>query len=236
MYLLEGDMTMLRTFSSQFYSKYLWGIVAIIMIPFFLITAIQISDVYRALEKEQRQDMKYNVQILMGVLTELNVQVDKQKITKEQAQNIGKEIINSVRFSQDGYFWSITTQGVMVQHPFAVDLNGKDLLKIPDPTGAKIWVEAINKTKNQGEGYITYQWSKPGSSLKMDKTSFVRIFEPWGWIVGTGVYHDDISILIKESIHDNVFIGVITLLLSILIVSCILHKNEVYFYEKFIKK
>jgi methyl-accepting chemotaxis protein len=226
---------MLKTLSTQFYSKYLWIIVTIIMVPFLLITAIQVYDVYTAIEKERRNDMRHNVQIVMGVLTELNIQETEKKITKEQAQNLARGIIKTTRFNSDGYFWVIDTHGSMVQHPVTPELNGKDLLKNSDPNSARIWVESINTVKNQGEGFITYKWSKPGSSIKTDKTSFVRLFEPWGWVIGTGTYHDDISIMIKESIHNNIFIGVITLLLSLIIVSCILHKSEVYFYEKFMK-
>jgi methyl-accepting chemotaxis protein len=206
------------------------------MIPFILITAIQVYYLSNMLTNERKNDMKRNVQIMFGVLSTLNEKELSGELSKGQAQNIAKSILNNVRFEPDGYYWTIDTKGTMVIHPFTPHLNGKDLLKIPDPSGARIWVEAINTAKNNGEGFITYQWSKPGSSVKLDKTSFVRIFEPWGWIVGTGVYHTDVDIIVKESVHDNVFIGIVTLLLSILIISYILNKNEMYFYEKYVKK
>ena len=227
---------MFKTLSNQFYSRYLWLLVAIIMIPFILITSIQVYDFNNMMNIERKNDMKHSVQIMFGVLKTLNEKEREGELTTTQAQQIAKTILKNINFSDSGYFWSINLNGVMIMHPNVPHLNDKDLLKIPDPSGARIWVEAINTVKNNGEGFITYQWSKPGSSIKLDKTSFVRVFEPWGWIIGTGVYHDDITLIIQKSINDNIFIGIITLLLSILIISCILHKNEVYFYEKYIKK
>lgn len=216
----------MRTVLNKLNSKFLWIMVFIIMIPLIMISSIQIVDIQRILLSERKEDMKHNVQIVFGVLEQIHKKETLGILNTEEAQTLAKELLGNVRFNSNGYIWVISNDGFMVRHPIATDLDGKNLIDLPDPTGSKIWVESINITRTKGEGYINYQWPKPGSSEKLDKISFIRAFEPWGWIVGTGIYKEGVDIVIKDYLHDNLFIGIITLIISIFMVSCMLTKIE----------
>ncbi|MDD2368887.1 MAG: methyl-accepting chemotaxis protein, partial [Sulfuricurvum sp.] len=88
-----------------------------------------------------------------------------------------------------------------------------------DPNGKKLFVEFGTVAKEHGEGYVDYMWAKPGNDTPLPKLSYVRLFNKWGWIVGTGVYIDDV-----ENEFTSIaagMIGISLLLIILLIVSII---------------
>jgi methyl-accepting chemotaxis protein len=89
----------------------------------------------------------------------------------------------------------------MVMHPIKPELDGKDLSNTADPNGKKLFVEMVKAVKSGGgDGLVPYQWPKPGSSAPVDKLSYVKNFAPWGWIVGSGIYIDDVNDLLKQKL------------------------------------
>ncbi|MGL1687300.1 cache domain-containing protein, partial [Vibrio parahaemolyticus] len=75
----------------------------------------------------------------------------------------------------------------MIKHPIKPELDGTDLRDIKDPTGKRLFVEFAEIVKRQGEGFVDYQWPKPGLDAPQPKLSFVAGFRPWNWVIGTGV-------------------------------------------------
>ena len=112
-----------------------------------------------------------------------------------QIQKEALQTIASMRFGEkdSGYFWIQDRDIRMVMHPVTPELNGKDLSTIKDPNGKPLFAEMEKAVARDGEGYVEYVWNKPGSKEPQPKLSYVRSFEPWGWIVGNGVYMDDIE-------------------------------------------
>ncbi len=88
------------------------------------------------------------------------------------------------------YFFIIDEKARMVMHPFKPELEGKDLRDSKDPSGKRLFSEMVRICKEKGAGFVTYQWPLPGTSQPVPKISYVKIYKPWGWIVGTGVYLD----------------------------------------------
>lgn len=103
------------------------------------------------------------------------------------------EVVKDIRFGPEGtdYLWINDTQPRMVMHPMKPALDGEDLTDFKDPNGKRLFVEFVKKCKEESEGFVTYFWPKPGRENPVAKISFVKVFEPWGWIVGTGIYLDD---------------------------------------------
>jgi methyl-accepting chemotaxis protein len=114
---------------------------------------------------------------------------------REEAQKAAADVISSMRYGGSGYFWINDMHPTMVMHPIKPELNGKDLSQNKDPNGKFLFVEFVNTVKASGEGFVDYYWPKPGADAPVLKYSHVVGFEPWGWIVGTGVYADDLAAL-----------------------------------------
>ena len=119
------------------------------------------------------------------------------KLSSEQAQNEAKSVIAALRSGGDNYIWINTYEGVMVSHP-NTDIIGKNLLDMKDSGGDLLFRRFTEIAQKDGAGYIKYFWPKPASTDPVEKISWVYGFEPWKWIIGTGVYLD--------AVHDN-YIG-----------------------------
>jgi len=104
--------------------------------------------------------------------------------------------------------------GKMVMHPIKPDLDGQDLLSLKDPTGKTFFGEMVAIAKREGFGFVSYMWPKPGVTDPVPKLSYVKEFKPWGWIIGTGVYVDDID---NEFYHDALRMGESTLALLVVL-------------------
>ncbi len=99
-------------------------------------------------------------------------------------------VIDKMRWGLDGkgYFWIQDVEGNMVHHPIKPALNGKNLMGMKDPDGKLFFKEMDEKAKRDGGGFVDYKWPKPGFEKPQDKISYVKLFKPWGWIIGGGIY------------------------------------------------
>jgi methyl-accepting chemotaxis protein len=114
---------------------------------------------------------------------------------EEQFKQEAKRQISNLRFGPQGkdYFFIVNMSGAIVMHPIKPALNGKNMLAFKDPNGKKLFAEMIRVCREKGEGFVDYLWAKPGKDKPVAKLSFVKLFPQWNWIVGTGVYIDDID-------------------------------------------
>jgi signal transduction histidine kinase/DNA-binding response OmpR family regulator len=115
------------------------------------------------------------------------------KISRTQAQEQTIEAIRAIRYGNGDYVWVNDLRPVMIMHPTEPELDGKDLSNYRDPTGKALFVVMTETVKRNGTGYVQYMWPKPGSRTPVPKISYVRGFEPWGWVIGTGIYIDDVN-------------------------------------------
>jgi methyl-accepting chemotaxis protein len=102
------------------------------------------------------------------------------------------DIINKIRYGDknDGYYWINDLDETMVLHPIKPKLNGKNLTHFKDPKGKYIFQKFVNICKQKQKGFICYYWPYPGKEEPVPKISYVSLFRPWGWVIGTGVYLD----------------------------------------------
>ncbi|MGD8955454.1 MAG: cache domain-containing protein, partial [Desulfobacterales bacterium] len=91
------------------------------------------------------------------------------------------------------YFWINDMHPYLIMHPYRPDLEGKDISSFSDPNGKKLFVEFVKTVKNGDAGYVDYQWQwKDDPQRIVPKISYVKGFDPWGWIIGTGIYVEDV--------------------------------------------
>jgi len=115
------------------------------------------------------------------------------KITRQEAQRNAIAVIRSMRYEGNNYFWINDDHPTMIMHPLKPELDGKDLTSFKDPSGKAIFVEFVSVAQTSGAGDVHYLWPKPGETQAVAKLSYVKRFAPWGWVVGTGIYIDDVQ-------------------------------------------
>lgn len=152
-----------------------------------------------------------------SLLDEYHQEVNLGKLDEDSARVLAAERIQRIRYGDEykDYFWIIDMQPVMIMHPYRSDLISTDLSSYQDPKGTRLFVEAVKVAGENGEGYIDYMWQwKDDSSRVVPKLSYVKAFDAWGWIVGTGIYLEDVREEIR-SLKNKLL--VITLLFTLLI-------------------
>jgi methyl-accepting chemotaxis protein len=150
-------------------------------------------------ETERKAGLDFMDDIALSVLKQYHALELAGTMSREQAQAEAMRVIGGMRYDDgSGYFWINDMRPYMVMHPINAKLNGTDLSQNKDPNGKFLFVEFVETVKAQGEGFVDYFWPKPGAEQPVEKYSHVIGFEPWGWIVGTGVYVDDLDTMFRD--------------------------------------
>ena len=150
-------------------------------------------------EEVKNKLIAHSEQIENIILKIYDKNVGKMSEDELKARLIG--VIKNAQFGKTGYFWVNDLEPKMIMHPINPALNGKNLSESKDPNGKKLFMEMIDVVKKSERGVVAYQWPKPGFQKAQDKISYVFLFKPYGWIIGTGEYVEDVtSSLQKEAL------------------------------------
>jgi methyl-accepting chemotaxis protein len=135
----------------------------------------------------QDQVIKAGVEIAISMLQTISAKQQKGEMTLEQAKQLGADLLRGLRHGKDGYFWADTIEGINVVLYGQKDVEGKDRLELKDAKGKLLVKDLIAKAK-AGGGYEDYWFPKENETTPLPKRGYVKLFEPFGWVVGTGYY------------------------------------------------
>ncbi|TWF49782.1 methyl-accepting chemotaxis protein [Neorhizobium alkalisoli] len=154
---------------------------------------------YRSSERERKAGLAQMDDNALSMLKRYQALEASGAMTRDQAQTEAKAAIGAMRYAGgSGYFWINDMQPRMIMHPIKPEMNGTDLSQNKDPNGKFLFVEFVNVVKASGQGFVDYYWPKPGADQPVEKYSHVIGFAPWGWVVGTGVYTDDLQAMFRQ--------------------------------------
>ena len=151
---------------------------------------------------------RQHVEIAHGIVVWAHAQEISGKMTREQAQLLARTSISPLRYDGVEYFWINDMQPRIVMHPIRPELDGKEVGDMKDPNGFALFTGFVAKVRKEGKGFVAYQWPKPGASAPVDKLSYVQGFEPWGWVIGSGIYVNDLREILQRQL---IWIGSIVL-------------------------
>ena len=126
-------------------------------------------------------------------------------------------LLERINFGSDGYFFVYDRSGKSLMHPRQATLVGKDLWNMTDPHGLPV-IQALIRSATEGDGFQRYGWQKPSTGQVAEKLAYVSMLERWGWMLGTGIYLEDVDNAIAQVRHD-VSSGIRTTMLAIAIVA-----------------
>lgn len=146
-------------------------------------------------------------------------------LTPDQARFYALDAINKYLANEDSYYWVIGTDSVGLMHPHYPELKGQDLNKYPAPDGQYIFKDMARMATSDGDGFLRYDWSKPSTKNdnSYNKLSYVKLYAPWGWVVGSGIYLDSVSIF---SFLNMIVATLIFFVLIFFIISSIKDKDD----------
>ncbi|SFA93423.1 methyl-accepting chemotaxis protein [Pseudomonas sp. NFIX10] len=199
-------------------SRRLWLILIVAIVMLFTLGALMLKQIHTDLYQAKVQKTQHVVQTASGVLTYYHGLEAAGTLTRDVAQKQALSAVRGLRYNQSDYFWINDLTPVMVMHPTNPKLEGQNLSAIRDPNGYALFNEMVAIAKSKGAGMINYLWPKPGADAPVGKTSYVQLFEPWGWVIGSGVYIDDVQAEFQSQLIKASVVGlVITLLMGLLL-------------------
>lgn len=135
------------------------------------------------------------------------------------------DLLSRLDFGTDGYFFLYDDKGRNLMHPRQPDLVGQDLMEMRDPYGGTP-IKDLVAASNQGGGFVYYYWNKPSERRTVRKLGYVEPVSPYRWMLGTGLYVDDIEKSIREfdararaNIHGGLLVLLAVSMLCILLIS-----------------
>lgn len=138
--------------------------------------------------------------------------------SEDEAKQHALAALNTMHYNDTEYFWVNSFDHIMLSHPKST-LVGKDIKNLSDPNGIKLFAEMVNIAKTEGKGFVAYQWAKPGNDQPVNKISYIKAFKPWGWVIGTGIYLDDVDSIFWSSATNLIITAVLLLLVTALLSS-----------------
>ena len=183
----------MKNFLNQLSMRVKLGLLTMVSVAGLLVTALLlVYSQYDQSLKDRQREVQHAVETASGVLAWAQQQEADGKMTREQAQEMAKAAVAKMRYHQTEYFWINDLDGNMLMHPIKPELVGKGSDTVRDPNGFLVTQEAAKTVRNSGKGFLNYIWPKPGKDKAVGKISFVQGFEPWGWVVASGLYIDDL--------------------------------------------
>ncbi|MGX8796834.1 methyl-accepting chemotaxis protein [Fusibacter sp. JL298sf-3] len=143
-------------------------------------------------------NIKHNVQIVVSQLDGILSHEKSGQIDKRTAESLAADTIRNAVYENGGYFWADTLEGDNVVLLGRDDVEGKNRLDLEDHFGNKIVEQMVALAKSEGSGYLEYYFPKPDTTEPLPKRAYVQLYEPLGWVIGTGNYVDDIDAVVAQ--------------------------------------
>jgi PAS domain S-box-containing protein len=206
------------------------GFLLRIVLPAFLAVVLFVLAIFLVLipaaEREMMQGKKETIQELtraaVSILNEYQELEVAGKMTKEQAQGEAIQRIKLLRWGAENkdYFWITDMHPTMIMHPYLPELDGQDLTNYEDLRGKKLFVAFVDAVSKNGSGFVDYYWQwKDDPDRIVPKLSYVELFVPWQWVIGTGIYIEDVNAAIAgfQRTLSYISLGIIALVALLLI-------------------
>ena len=197
-----------------------WKIMVIPMISLILILAgtefLILPKIESWLMEQEKIKVNNVVELVYQQIEQGALAVQERHVPLAEAQQEVVRHIKELRYSGSEYFWINDLTPRMIMHPTHPELDGKDISDIKDPRGKFIFREFVKVCLSNGDGFVSYLWPKPGESQPVPKISYVKLYKPWGWIVGSGLYIDNFKARLG-SLHN--FVLAASLLLSLAMIA-----------------
>jgi signal transduction histidine kinase/ActR/RegA family two-component response regulator len=168
----------------------------------------------KQLLNERMEAASHLVDVAISILQRNEKLVQQGVIQKSVAQKASLDELRTLRYGDKDYFWVHSLQLRMIMHPTQPELDNKNIADYQDASGNRLFVKMNRVVQESGKGFVSYQWPRPDSRIPLEKLSRIQLFEPWGWVVGTGIYADDVyarSVVVRRQVAATgfLFLGLI---------------------------
>jgi len=188
------------------------GLMATVIILVFSLSFVWVYGlVSNTMFENRRSKVQHETETAWGVIDHF-AQLEKSgALSREAAQQQALAAVKGMRYGKSGYFWINDTVPKMIMHPIKPQLDGKNLAAAKDPNGKHLFMDFVKVCKAKGQGFVDYLWPMPGHKEPVAKISYVKLHPAWGWIVGNGLYVNDVNEQLASLRNASLWVVLLTL-------------------------
>jgi methyl-accepting chemotaxis protein len=199
----------LKSLNFKLLSLVFMGIFPLVLGLFFYVLPVLESYIL----EQRKEQVKAGVDIIFGMLDRIDEDYKSGKITQEAFHNQVQKIFEKIRYNENDYFFAYGEDGTAKAHGTKSNMLGKNFIEVQDPNGKFYVKEFLKFINTDNGGYVSYQFEKVKGAKPIDKISYIRYYKPLNWVIGSGVYLEDMQVKFNE-IRNKILMGV--LLISVI--------------------
>ncbi len=206
---------------------------SIIAIGLFIISifTLIIPSFEKSILNSKKSMLKELTQTAIAVIKKSEEEAKEFKLPLDKAKQLALSRVKFLHYGQENkdYFWITDTTPTMIMHPYRKDLIGKNLSNFQDKKGKKLFLEFVKMVKAKNDGFVNYYWQwQDNPSRTEPKISYVKLFEPWDWVIGTGIYIHDVNQEISSMEKSVILISfIIILVISFILFFIIIQSSKI---------
>jgi len=172
----------------------------VVLLGLILVAALAGEQTRRDAMAAHRDRIRNLVEVATGIIGDYQAAVDEGSLDKVNAQRLAQQALRNLRYGKNDYFFVYDFDGRALMVAGNPSIEGKIMLGNVDAHGFKLWDRFVEVAKTTGAGYVEYWFPRAGKGTPLPKLSYVVSVKGWNWIIGTGVYIDDIDEAVDKAI------------------------------------
>jgi len=205
----------MKLFALGTFRNRIFFIIGMMLAGLAAVVTLSLFTMKRELFEDRKTKTRHVVESAYGVLEHYHDLAVRGEMTMDAAKAAAVALIKRLRYEEKEYFWINDMHPTMIMHPYKSELDGTDLSDYKDPRGKRLFVAFVDTVRANGAGFVDYLWPKPNFKDPVPKVSYVKGFAPWGWIIGSGIYIDDVDAVFLVQVKKYALITVLILVLVV---------------------
>jgi len=192
----------------------LWLIIGLMSVGTGALIVISLYSLYTIQLKDRQTGSQELVDVAHSMMQHFYDKTQTDGISEEEAKHQALQAMRALKYSETEYFWVNDMNSIMLVHPAQPKLEGSNLSNFRDENGAKVFEEFVTLANTKGEGHVDYLWPRTDSTIPSAKNAYIKLFKPWKFVIGSGIYLDDL----KQDFINNLVIFITAVALLTLVV------------------
>ncbi|RRJ85315.1 methyl-accepting chemotaxis protein [Aestuariirhabdus litorea] len=173
-------------------STRLFALVAAVMLGMISLQLLSLNEMWADINEEKKVELQALTDTAYSLIERQEKLVAAGEKSREAGEQEALDDLRALRYAGEEYFFVLDTEYRMLMHPIKPALNGKDVTGITDSDGRPFLKVMVDNAVRDGDSVTAYNWPRPGQEGLFPKLSYARFHSDWGWVLGTGVYMDDL--------------------------------------------
>ena len=203
----------MKSLSSWRVSTRLQIMIGLTLLGLLVLCLVALFQLKGSMLEDRKQKTQNLVEVALGIVAHAHKRQTDGTLSEEEAKKSAREALRDLRYDSKDYFFILDTSYSYVLMPPKPEMEGKMVKDLKDANGKPL-IELIVNTGRDGGGFVDYDFARPGTETAEPKLSYANLFAPWGWVVGTGIYIDDVETQYRKN---AMTLGGISLLLLLIL-------------------